>query len=131
MSKSYDNTIEIFGPEKLIRKKVMSIVTDSTPVEAPKDLTNSTILQLYRLFAAPEQIASMEDAFRAGGIGYGEFKKQLFEVIWNAFAPMRARRAELEADLNYVDEVLRAGALRATDVAKKTLEKVRTAVGLA
>ncbi len=98
MSKSYDNTIEIFGPEKLIRKKVMSIVTDSTPVEAPKDPTNSTILQLYRLFASPEQIAAMEDAFRAGGTGYGEFKKQLFEAIWNTFAPMRARRAELQAD---------------------------------
>ncbi len=131
MSKSYDNTIEIFGPEKLIRKKVMSIVTDSTPVEAPKDPTNSTILQLYRLFASPEQIASMEDAFRAGGTGYGEFKKQLFEAIWNSFAPMRARRAELEADPDYLEEVLQAGAIRATEVAKKTLEKVRTAVGLA
>src|ERR1700730_11152103 len=131
MSKSYDNTIEIFGPEKLIRKKVMSIVTDSTPVEAPKDPTNSTILQLYRLFASPEQIASMEDALRAGGTGYGEFKKQLFEAIWNTFAPMRARRAELEADPDYLEEVLQAGALRATEVAKKTLEKVRTAVGLA
>jgi tryptophanyl-tRNA synthetase len=131
MSKSYDNTIEIFGPEKLIRKKVMSIVTDSTPVEAPKDPTNSTILHLYRLFASPEQITAMEDAFRAGGTGYGEFKKQLFEAIWNTFAPMRARRAELEADLHYLEEVLQAGALRATEVAKKTLEKVRTAVGLA
>ncbi len=131
MSKSYDNTIEIFGSEKLIRKKVMSIVTDSTPVEAPKDPTNSTILQLYRLFASSERVASMEHAFRAGGIGYGEFKKQLFEIIWDTFAPMRARRAELEANLHYVDEILRAGATRATAVAESTIKKVRTAVGLA
>jgi tryptophanyl-tRNA synthetase len=130
MSKSYNNTIEIFGPEKLIRKKVMSIVTDSTPVEAPKDPTNSTILQLYRLFASADQVASMENAFRAGGTGYGEFKKQLFEVIWETFAPMRGRRAELEADPGYATEVLKTGAMRATAVAEKTLEKVRTAVGI-
>jgi tryptophanyl-tRNA synthetase len=130
MSKSYNNTIEIFGPEKLIRKKVMSIVTDSTPVEAPKDPTLSTILQLYRLFASADQVASMENAFRAGGTGYGEFKKQLFEVIWETFAPMRARRAELEADPGYVTEVLKTGALRASAAAEKTLEKVRTAVGI-
>jgi tryptophanyl-tRNA synthetase len=131
MSKSYDNTIEIFGSEKLTRKKVMSIVTDSTPVDAPKDATNSTILQLYRLFASSEQIASMENAFRAGGTGYGEFKKQLFEIIWDTFAPMRARRAELESDLHYVDEILRVGAIRATTVAESTIKKVRIAVGLA
>ena len=131
MSKSYDNTIEIFGPEKTIRKKVMSIVTDSTPVEAPKDSANSTILQLYRLFASPEQVASMEAAFRTGGTGYGEFKKELFGIIWDTFAPMRARRAELAADPHYVDEILRAGAIRAAAVAEKTVQKVRTAVGLA
>ena len=131
MSKSYDNTIEIFGPEKTIRKKVMSIVTDSTPVEAPKDSANSTILQLYRLFASPEQVASMEAAFRTGGTGYGEFKKELFGIIWDTFAPMRARRAELAADPHYVDEILRAGAIRAAAVAEKTVRKVRTAVGLA
>jgi tryptophanyl-tRNA synthetase len=130
MSKSYNNTIEIFGPEKLIRKKVMSIVTDSTPVESPKDPTHSIILQLYRLFASADQVASMENAFRTGGTGYGEFKKQLFEVIWETFAPMRARRAELEADPGYVTEVLKTGAMRATAVAEKTLEKVRTAVGI-
>jgi tryptophanyl-tRNA synthetase len=131
MSKSYDNTIEIFGPEKLIRKKVMSIVTDSTPVDAPKDPTNSTIVHLYRLFASPEQVASMEDSFRSGGTGYGEYKKQLFSSIWDAFAPMRARRAELQADLRFVEEVLKTGAQRARVVAEDTLKKVRAAVGLA
>jgi tryptophanyl-tRNA synthetase len=131
MSKSYDNTIEIFGPEKVIRKKVMSIITDSTPIEAPKDPTQSTIVHLYRLFASPEQVAAMEDSFRSGGTGYGEYKKQLFSAIWDTFAPMRARRAELQADLHYVDEVLRTGAQRARAVAEETMKNVRTAVGLA
>ena len=131
MSKSYDNTIEIFGPEKLIRKKVMSIVTDSTPVEAPKDPNQSIIVHLYRLFASSEQIIATEAAFREGGTGYGEFKKQLFEAIWDRFAPMRARRAELETDPHYVDEVLKTGAARATVVAEKTIAEVRAAVGLA
>src|SRR6202022_1567497 len=106
MSKSYGNTIELFLEEKALRKKIMSIVTDSTPVEAPKDPANSAIISLYRLFATPDMVASMEGDFRAGGVGYGEFKKRLFELIWESFAPMRQRRAELEADAGYVDHVL-------------------------
>jgi tryptophanyl-tRNA synthetase len=130
MSKSYGNTIELFLPEKALRKKIMSIVTDSTPVEAPKDPTNSAILSLYRLFARPEMVASMESDFRAGGIGYGEFKKRLFEAIWESFAPMRQRRTELEADLDFVNQVLANGALRAQEVAQKTMTRVRSAVGV-
>jgi tryptophanyl-tRNA synthetase len=130
MSKSYGNTIEIFAPEKVIRKKVMGIVTDSTPVEAPKDPTGSLILQLYRLFARPEQVESMTQSFRAGGTGYGEYKKQLFEVLWNTFEPMRKRRAELEADLSFVESVLRRGAERALATAQQTMARVRSAVGL-
>jgi tryptophanyl-tRNA synthetase len=130
MSKSYGNTIELFLPEKILRKKIMSIVTDSTPVEAPKDPTNSAIISLYKLLAAPELVTTMENEFRAGGIGYGEFKKRLFEVIWESFAPMRQRRAELEADPGYVDQVLAHGASRAQAVAQQTMAKVRRAVGL-
>ena len=130
MSKSYGNTIELFLPEKILRKKIMSIITDSTPVEAPKDPTNSAIISLYKLLAAPELVTTMENEFRAGGIGYGEFKKRLFEAIWEGFAPMRQRRAELEADPGYVDQVLAHGASRAQAVAQQTMAKVRRAVGL-
>src|SRR5213594_4712779 len=79
MSKSYGNNIDIFGDEKETRKRVMSIVTDSTPVEASKDPTNSTILKLYSLIASKDKIASMRERFEKGGTGYGDFKKELFE----------------------------------------------------
>jgi tryptophanyl-tRNA synthetase len=130
MSKSYGNTIELFLPEKALRKKIMSIVTDSTPVEAPKDPANSPIVSLYRLFAGSDLVASMEEDFRAGGVGYGEFKKRLFEAIWESFAPMRQRRAELEADAGYVDRILADGASRAHEVAQRTMTRVRQAVGV-
>jgi len=130
MSKSYGNTIGLFLPEKELRKKVMSIVTDSTPIEAPKDPTNSAIVSLYRLFATPEEVAAMETDFRAGGIGYGEFKKRLFEAIWREFAPMRERRAELESNPDHVAQVLAEGATKAREVASRTMSRVRSAVGL-
>lgn len=130
MSKSYGNTVEIFLEEKALRKRIMSIVTDSTPVEAPKDPAGSTIVQLYKLVATPEELNRMEEEFRAGGIGYGEFKKRLFEKVWEAFAPMRQKRAELLQDLSYVDEVLRQGAEKANAEAEKVMQRVRAAVGL-
>ena len=130
MSKSYGNTLEIFSEEKALRKKIMGIVTDSTPVETPKNPDQSTIVELYRLFATADQVARMENEFRAGGIGYGEFKKRLFEAVWETFAPMRKRRAELESDPDYVDQVLADGAARASQVAAKTMERVRQATGL-
>ena len=130
MSKSYGNTIDLFGEEKPIRKQVMRVVTDSTPLEDPKDPDRSTIVDLYRLFATKERVEEMKGAFRAGGTGYGHFKQQLFEALWDHFAPMRARREEILRDPGYVDEVLRAGAVRAREVAGATMERVRTAVGL-
>src|SRR5438445_6094178 len=88
MSKSYGNTIEIFGDEKTIRKKVMSIITDSQPVEAPKkNLDQCVPLELYKLVATPAQFAEMETRLKAGGFGYGELKKQLFAALWEYFAP--------------------------------------------
>lgn len=130
MSKSYGNTIELFLPENALRKKVMSIVTDSTPVQAPKDPAKSAIFSLYRLFATPDMLASMERDFLLGGVGYGAFKKKLFAVIWDSFAPMRQRRAELEADPGHVDRILADGALRARTTAQQTMAKVRRAVGV-
>jgi tryptophanyl-tRNA synthetase len=130
MSKSYGNTIELFLEERALRKRIMSIVTDSTPVQAPKDPANSTIVSLYRLFATPEELAAMEGDFRAGGFGYGDFKKRLFEIIWERFAPMRSRREELLANPEHVDEILAAGAGRARKVAEQTISRVRSAVGI-
>jgi tryptophanyl-tRNA synthetase len=130
MSKSYGNTIELFLEERALRKRIMSIVTDSTPVEAPKDPANSTIVSLYRLFATPKELAAMEEDFRAGGFGYGDFKKRLFEIIWERFAPMRRRREELLANPEHVDEILAAGAGRARKVAEQTISRVRSAVGI-
>jgi tryptophanyl-tRNA synthetase len=130
MSKSYDNTVALFEEEKALRKKIMGIVTDSTPVEAPKDPSVSTIVGLYKLVAADAEVVQMEAEFRAGGIGYGEFKKRLFAALWDYFASARARRSELERDLEYVDRVLREGAGRARAVAEQTMSRVRKAVGL-
>ncbi|HET8655903.1 MAG TPA: tryptophan--tRNA ligase [Longimicrobiaceae bacterium] len=130
MSKSYGNTVELFLPEKALRKRLMSIVTDSTPLEDPKDPTGSTIVEYYKLFASPAEVGEMEAAFRAGGVGYGHFKQQLFEKVWDYFAPMRERREQLLARPGYVDEILRAGADRARAVAVPVMERVRAAVGL-
>ncbi len=85
MSKSYGNTIDIFGDEKETRKRVMSIVTDSKPVEAPKDPATSTIFQLFSLFGSQDEAAEMGEKFQNGGTGYGDFKKQLFEKLWEYF----------------------------------------------
>ena len=130
MSKSYGNTIDIFEEEKALRKKVMGIVTDSAPVEDPKDPNSSSIVALYRLFASEEEVALMEDQFRAGGIGYGEFKKRLFGAIWETFAPFRQKRAELSADPAILDSILADGARRARAVALPVIERVRRATGL-
>lgn len=130
MSKSYGNTLDIFGDEKTLRKRVMSIKTDSTPLEAPKDPTGSIVVALYRLFAPADEVRRMEDEHRAGGIGYGDFKKRLFEAMWDHYAPMRERRAEILARPDYVDDVLRDGARRAREVAEGTMERVRKAIGL-
>jgi tryptophanyl-tRNA synthetase len=130
MSKSYGNTIDIFGEEKETRKRVMSIVTDSKPVEVPKDPERSTIFQLFSLFASNDEIAEMRDKFQKGGTGYGDFKKQLFEKLWEYFTPMRKRREELLIEKTYVDEVLVRGARRANEVANDIMTRVRGATGI-
>jgi len=130
MSKSYGNNIDIFGNEKETRKRIMSIVTDSTPVEAPKEPSRSTIVQLYSLVASKNEIVEMRERFQKGGAGYGDFKKQLFEKLWDYFAPMRKRREEILADKAYIDNVLARGAKRAKQVAYVVMERVRAAIGL-
>jgi len=130
MSKSYGNNIDIFGDEKEMRKRVMSIVTDSTPVDAPKDPATSTIFKLYSLIASKDEIADMREKFLKGGTGYGDFKKQLFEKLWESFAPMRKRREEILGHKSYIDDVLVRGAKRANKIADQVMQRVRKAVGL-
>lgn len=130
MSKSYHNTLPLFGEEKPAKKCIMRIVTDSTPVEDPKPIEGSLILPLFRLFASDADYARMRADHESGGYGYGDFKKRLAEAYWEYFAPMRRRRDELLADPAYVDEVLAKGATRAREEAAKVIDRVRRAVGL-
>jgi tryptophanyl-tRNA synthetase len=130
MSKSYGNTIELFGDPKETKKKIMGMVTDSKALEEPKDPDTSSIYQLYKLFATPEQAADMAAKFRAGGYGYGTAKKALLEIFNDTFAPFRAKRAELEKNMDYVESILKKGADRARATADITLKKARQAVGL-
>ena len=130
MSKSYDNTIEIFEPEQSITKKVMRIVTDSTPVEAPKDPEKCNVFALLKLVAGEDELAEWQDRYRKGGTGYGQAKKRLVELLVEYFKPYRAKREQLQKNPDYVREILRKGAERARPVAHKTFEDVRKAVGL-
>jgi tryptophanyl-tRNA synthetase len=130
MSKSYHNTLPIFGDEKPLKKTIMRITTDSTPVEEPKSTEGSTILALYQLFASSADYEAMVADHQRGGVGYGDFKKRLAEAYWDYFAEMRARRLEISADPGYVDQVLAAGAQKAREEATRVLDRVRQAVGL-
>ncbi len=130
MSKSYGNTIGLFEEPAALKKKIMGIPTDSTPVEAPKPTENSTILALHKLVATTADHEAMIADHLRGGVGYGEFKKRLLAAVTDYFAPMHERRAQIVADAGRVDRVLAEGADRARVVARKTLERVRSAVGL-
>jgi tryptophanyl-tRNA synthetase len=130
MSKSYGNTIEIFAEGKPLQKTVMSIVTDSTPVEAPKDPARCNVFALYSLFATDEEKAALAARYRAGGMGYGETKKMLLEKINAHFAAARDKRKHLAAHPEQVEEVLRRSAERARAEARKTMALVREAVGM-
>lgn len=131
MSKSYGNTLPVFGEEKALRKMInKKVVTDATPLEAPKPTEGSIILALYKLFATPAQYEEMVAAHQRGGVGYGQFKKDLFEAYWEYFRAARERREWILANPGYVDEVLAAGALKAREEASKVISRVRKAVGL-
>ena len=130
MSKSYGNTIEIFEPESSVKKKVMRIVTDSTPVESPKDPEKCNVFALLKLVASPGELKDWENRYRNGGMGYGEAKKRLAELLIDYFKPYRHKRAELEKNHGCIKEILTKGARRAAVVASKTLLDVRKVVGL-
>ena len=130
MSKSYNNTIEIFGNPKAVRKKIMAMPTDCKTLEEPKDPDSCNVFALYKLFSTPEQQAEMAERYRAGNYGYGHAKQALFDAYMDFFAPMRKRREELEADPGYIESVLKNSAEKASAVARETLDQVRRAVGL-
>jgi tryptophanyl-tRNA synthetase len=130
MSKSYNNTIELFEAEKPLRKKIMSLKTDSTPVEAPKNPDTCNVFALYRLFASPEEQQALAARYRAGGMGYGEAKQQLFEAANAHFADARTRREQLAKDPATVEEILRAGAEKARAKGREVLTRCQKACGL-
>ncbi len=129
MSKSRNNFINIFLPEKQLRKQVMSIQTDSTPLEDPKDPNTCKVVALYRLVATSEQVQTMEAAYRAGGYGYGTAKQALYECLLECFGEAREKYNYYMAHLNEIDDILHAGADRARKVARATLSRVRTKLG--
>ena len=131
MSKSYNNTIEIFGDEKALRKKVMALKMDSRqPAEPKPDADQNLAIQLLKLVASPGTAKDFEDRLRSGGLGYGDLKKALFENYWNHFAEARAKRAQLVANLDYVNQVLAGGAAKARAKAREVLQRARKASGL-
>lgn len=130
MSKSYDNSIELFAPENRLKKRIMSMVTDSTPVDQPKDPTKCNVFALLKLFASEEERQRWEERYRAGGMGYGEAKKRLFELMVETLGPARKRYDELVKNPAEVEAVLADGGRRARAVAMQTMEDVRKAVGI-
>jgi len=131
MSKSYDNTIEIFSTEETLRRKIAGIVTDSTPVAAPKDPDRCNLFAIISLFLDPEEKAELADRYRRGGLKYSDVKKDLFARIWECFRGAREKRRTLEENPGLIREILQAGARKARDKARPTLDRVRRNVGLA
>ncbi len=129
MSKSYDNIIELFGAEKQMRKKIMSIKTDSTPMEEPKNPDTCNVFALYKLFADNDEIAEMRANYEGGNYGYGHAKLALFEKYWAYFAEARDRREKLIRD-NVVEDILSRGAEKARETAAAVLDRAMHAVGL-
>jgi tryptophanyl-tRNA synthetase len=130
MSKSYQNTIDLFASDKVVKKTIMGIKTDSTPVEDPKPTEGSGLHSLLQVLASPEDFAEIDASFRRGGEGYGVYKKRLLELFHETFDEARKKRAELEKDLGSVERILEDGATRAREVAVKQVDAVKRAVGL-
>jgi tryptophanyl-tRNA synthetase len=130
MSKSYNNTIEIFEPPQSMRKQIMRIVTDSRPMEDPKDPDNDHLYQLYCLFAGPQQREEMAALYRRGGFGYGQVKKALADAAEQYFAQARAKREELAAHPERVQEILADGARRARKKSGQVLLRAQKACGV-
>jgi len=130
MSKSYNNTIELFAPESVVKKQIFSIVTDTAKIEDPKDPDKSALYAILKLFCAEEEQAYWADRFRCGGLGYGEVKKAVFDLYMRSFEQLRARRLELDKQPDYIDEVLRQGVEKARIVAGALVRDVRDAMGI-
>ncbi len=131
MSKSYDNTIEIFAEEKILRGKIGAIVTDSTPVADPKDPDKCNLYAIASLFLTEGEKAELADRYRRGGLRYSDVKKELFSLIWDFFGEARDRRERLQRNPSQIRDILKAGAEKARAKALPTLEMVRKKVGLA
>lgn len=130
MSKSYGNTIDLFAGDKAVRKRIMGIVTDSTPVEEPKEPEGNTVYELLKLFLSSSDLETVASSFRQGGTGYGAYKKQLLDAFHATFGEARSKREEFARDPGYVEEVLREGAEQARAIALPLVDQVRKAVGL-
>jgi len=130
MSKSYGNVIEMFADEPVLKKQVMGIQTDSTPLEEPKDPAKCNVFYLYSLFASDTERKDLEKKYKSGGFGYGDAKKLLLAKILDYFGPFRKKRIELSKNLDYIDKVLEDGAKKAKNESGKMLEKVRKKIGL-
>ena len=130
MSKSYNNTIELFAPEDVVKQQIFSIVTDSAALNDPKDPDNSALYAILKLFCSEDEQAYWADRFRSGGLGYREVKQAIFDMYMQTFAPLRARRAELEKHPEYINEVLREGAEKARKVARPLVREARVAMGI-
>jgi tryptophanyl-tRNA synthetase len=130
MSKSYDNTLDVFEDPGVQKKKIMRITTDSRPMEQPKDPESDHLFALYALVAPESGRQAMADLYRRGGFGYGEVKKAVVEAAAGFFAAARERRAALEADPARIEEILAAGATRARAKAREVLDRAREACGL-
>jgi tryptophanyl-tRNA synthetase len=131
MSKSYDNTIEIFAEEQVLRKKIASIVTDCSPVAAPKDPDKCNLFAIVSLFLTEGEKAELADRYRRGGLKYSDVKEKLFGLIWDFFAEARGKRESLQRNPDQIRDILKAGAEKARKKGLPTLEMVRKKVGLA
>ncbi|MGO8823010.1 MAG: tryptophan--tRNA ligase [Desulfomonilaceae bacterium] len=130
MSKSYGNTIEIFLDEKSLRKRVMSVKTDSTPVDQPKDPETCNLFQIYRHFAPKERVEEVKRLYIEGGASYGVVKKELAEILWELFRGPRQEKQKLLGDPGYIRSVLADGAKKAREIATPTIEDVRRKIGV-
>ena len=130
MSKSYGNTINIFGEEKKIQKVIKKIVTDTTPLDEPKEYESCNIYALAKLFLDKEGLEAFEERYRTPGEGYGHFKLYLHDVMWEYFKPYREKRAHFENNQDEVREILQAGANKAREIASEKMEVIRSKTGI-
>ncbi|MBD3331049.1 tryptophan--tRNA ligase [Candidatus Peregrinibacteria bacterium] len=130
MSKSYGNTIDIFATEKELKKQIMTIVTDSTALEKPKDAKTCNVYKIYKLLASPDETAELKSKYEAGGFGYGDAKKLLLEKILTYFAEARVKYQELKHDEKQIHQILEDGASKAKKIAGAKLEEVKNKLGL-